>query len=709
MELWQYYRILRKRKWLIIIGTLICVGLIGARLFLVQQKYEGFTTVMEKVEGTEKVVIYSPGYMYQIDPKLRLANLTQLVKSHTVMQRSAETLARMGVTTSPENILSTLSVTPLLDTMILMIKVTSDSATEAKATADVIALEFVKYYNEFNYSGLKRSKEFIESELPKAEQRLNEIREEVKLFKEESGSVSLPTQTNALIQRINQLQLTYATQQIQAEQARARTASVEDQLNALDSKNRVSSKVVVNDPVWQSLEMELVKAEIELQTMLQKRTEEHPEVKALMQKVSEIKSQLDAVADKTVTNSVQESIDPLFDLLSQNYVNALVDHASSRSAAAATEQEIAVLEAELEALPANEMRLAQLTLNEDSARNTYALLRQKYDEATIREQETENLSSVQIVDTAMAMPADTRRSMKLILGTILSVIFCCGMALLLDYLDNTVKTPAQAEELLKLPVFAVVPMARSHSLLDGRHLPPIDTAYQMLSTNLWIGNEDMEGHTVLIASAEPDVGRSMTAANLAVTLAKDGARIILVDSDLRQPSQHKIFKVENESGLSNVLAGQLPLEDALKPTSVTDLLLLPSGPLPANPVRLFRSPEMSKFVSAVNDLADFVIFDSPAGITFADSTLLAALTKNVVMVYAAGTVPRGAEAEFRKRLEQVDANLLGLVLNMVNPEDSHGFYHFRSSYEELMRSGKSMAALASLRASSGTSEEDEQS
>ena len=136
----------------------------------------------------------------------------------------------------------------------------------------------------------------------------------------------------------------------------------------------------------------------------------------------------------------------------------------------------------------------------------------------------------------------------------------------------------------------------------------------------------------------------MTAANLAITLARDGVRVILVDGDLRQPAQHEIFKVGNETGLSNVLAGKLALKDALKPTTVKDLLLLTSGPLPANPIRLFRSPEMHKFVNEIGELADYVIFDSPAGITFADSTLLAGLVKNVVIVYAAGTVPRGAEA-----------------------------------------------------------------
>jgi len=123
-------------------------------------------------------------------------------------------------------------------------------------------------------------------------------------------------------------------------------------------------------------------------------------------------------------------------------------------------------------------------------------------------------------------------------------------------------------------------------------------------------------------------------------------------------------------------------------------------------MRLFHSPEMGKFVTAINDLADFIVFDSPAGVAFADSVQLASFIKNVLIVYAAGTVPRGAEVEFCKRLDQVSANVLGVVLNMVNPEDSHGFYYFRSGYEELLGNGKNQPALAGRVKSAIPEEED---
>ena len=101
---------------------------------------------------------------------------------------------------------------------------------------------------------------------------------------------------------------------------------------------------------------------------------------------------------------------------------------------------------------------------------------------------------------------------------------------------------------------------------------------------------------------------------------------------------------------------------------------------------------MAKFVSEINELADFVIFDSPSAAAFADATLLAVLVKNVLIVHAAGTVPRGAEVELRGRLEQVGANMLGAVLNMARPEDSHGYYHFKMGYEDVMSERRRLEA-----------------
>lgn len=705
MELWQYYRILRRRRWLIIIGTVICVGIVVASNYLGTQRYQAVTTVMEKFPGDDKITIFGPSYALQYDPKMRLANLVQLVKSQTVLQRSADTMMRLHVTDDPNTILLTLDANPVLDTMILAIRVRSPSEDVAKATADIVAAEFIKYYSELNYGGVVRSKRFIERQLPKAEAILREIREKLRQFKEESGAVQLRDQTAALIQESAQLQTMLAQHSMATQGAGAKVRNIEQQMESFPESLRITSQTVSKNPVWQGLQTELARREADLQRMLKTRTPEHPEVQAINSELAEIQKKMQEVGTD-ITSNITRAADPNRDMVTQQYIVSLIEYSAETAATMAIQNSLSAIERELGTLPVKEMELAKLELDEQSANNTYSLLRQKLDEASIRGQEAENVSSIQVVDTAKTGLADARKRMKMILAFILSPIFCSGVAFLLNYLDNSVRTPAEIEDLLKVPVFAVVPIARRFSLVEDRRLPVIDMAYQILSTNLWSGNTELEGRTILVASAEPDVGRSMTAANLAATLARDGARVILVDSDLRQPSQHIIFRADNEKGLSNVLAGQLALTDALQPTSVTDLLLLPSGPLPNNPMRLFRSPEMEKVVTAINDLADFVVFDSPAGVAFADSVLLASLVKNVLIVYAAGTVPRGAEVEFCKRLDQVNANVLGIVLNMVNPEDSHGFYHFRSGYEELMQSSKAQPALAG-RAMRGLAEEED--
>jgi capsular exopolysaccharide synthesis family protein len=202
----------------------------------------------------------------------------------------------------------------------------------------------------------------------------------------------------------------------------------------------------------------------------------------------------------------------------------------------------------------------------------------------------------------------------------------------------------------------------------------------MLTSNLWVASQSQDFNAVAMLSAEPDAGRSVTASNLAVALAREGARVVLVDADLRKPTQHLIFGVDNKVGLTNLLSGAASLEDVMAPTRVQGLLLIPSGPVPENPVKFLRAPEMKQFVEQIKALADFVIYDTPASVTFPDAVLVAAQVGNAIVVHAAGRVSRGSEAELHARLVSVGAHELGGVLNRVKREDSSGFFHYNRSY-----------------------------
>jgi uncharacterized protein involved in exopolysaccharide biosynthesis len=164
--------------------------------------------------------------------------------------------------------------------------------------------------------------------------------------------------------------------------------SLEGQLRQYP-ETRTMQKVISSNPVWQTLEIELAKQQIELQKMLRTRTEEHPDVQATRQQIAETQRKLKEVGT-TILNSTTEGVDPTRQNLLQNYVSARVESAAGDAACSAASQVVSSLESQMETLPEKEMRLAQLTMEEDRAKNTYSLLQQKLDEASIKEKEAEN-------------------------------------------------------------------------------------------------------------------------------------------------------------------------------------------------------------------------------------------------------------------------------------------------------------------------------
>ncbi|MDI6827502.1 MAG: polysaccharide biosynthesis tyrosine autokinase [Armatimonadota bacterium] len=693
MEIWRYYRILRKRKWLIVTTTLVCILVVGISILLTKTRWEAYTTVMEKRPEQAEVAIYQPPYIYNYEVQIRLANLAYIAGSQTVLDRTAQTLYELGITSTPEEILRTVVVEPVKNTEILLIKVNSPSQAEAKATADTLAAEFRRFYNDLQRGETTKSRQFIEQRLPIARQEMLEAQAAVRDFKEKNKVVSLNEQSSLLMQRLESIQNQAASARIKADEAKSQMEILRQQL-ANEPSMRKASEVTMENPIWQELQSSRIKLEIDIQRMREigGKTDAHPEMKPLLAQLKKIDEQIEDLKRKEqerIISSLSTASNPVYDSILTNLLEAQATYVAAQSQYIAAKQIIDELTPELETLPEKEMKLAQLTLDQKNAEQTYSLLRSKLDEARIKEREAANTSSIQQIDPAIVRKLEMRRGLKLMLALIFGPLLGSGLAFLLHYLDNTIKTPEEAEALLGVPVFAVVPLSDQKALMSDSQLPVIEASYQILSTNLWFASEEAKTSVILIASAEPGVGRSTTVANLGRTLARNGARTIIVDSDLRRPSQHIIFGVQNEKGLSNVLAGQLGIADAVVPVGQDGLLLIPSGPIPTNPVRLFRSPEMKKFVEDISKLADFVLFDSPSGVAFADTTLLAAIIKNVIIVHSAGRVPRGAEAEFRSRLEQIGANTIGAVLNRVKPEDSHGYYHYRRSYEDfIVKDGK---------------------
>lgn len=205
---------------------------------------------------------------------------------------------------------------------------------------------------------------------------------------------------------------------------------------------------------------------------------------------------------------------------------------------------------------------------------------------------------------------------------------------------------------------------------------PVSEAYRTLRTNLEFSSLDEPLRTMVVTSPGPEEGKSTTLANLAVTLAHAEKRVILVDCDLRRPSQHEIFGLSNGVGLTTMVVDEEAMRDPpLLETSVEGLQLLPSGPLPPNPSELVGSRRMAEIISALSERADIVLFDAPPVIAVTDAAVLASRVDGVLLVIKAGATKRDHAKRAKALLDKVNAHVVGAVLNNVKMDTSYYSYY----------------------------------
>ncbi len=207
-------------------------------------------------------------------------------------------------------------------------------------------------------------------------------------------------------------------------------------------------------------------------------------------------------------------------------------------------------------------------------------------------------------------------------------------------------------------------------------LSPISESYRMLRTNIQFTSIDRSIRSILVTSPEPGAGKSTTSVNLAVTFAQEGKKVVLVDADMRNPTQHYYFMKSNRTGLSNALAGQTPLQQNLVETYVDNLTLLPSGSIPPNPAEMLSSNRMVDLLEELYKQFDVIILDSPPVMAVTDAQVLAARCDGVLVILKAGKVKRQLAQKTIERLKYVNANLLGVLLNKVQLRKSDALYSY---------------------------------
>ncbi|MDQ6785707.1 MAG: polysaccharide biosynthesis tyrosine autokinase [Acidobacteriota bacterium] len=352
-----------------------------------------------------------------------------------------------------------------------------------------------------------------------------------------------------------------------------------------------------------------------------------------------------------------------------------------------------------------ETRLTTLTREIETNRTLYDTLIQKQKglELEVTSSKPDNLT---ISNRAQKPggPIGPNRSRNILIAFLISLSAGIGLAFLLDYLDDSVRTSDDIGRYLGLPTLALIPHQSSGdkrklniaagksgdsnsslalvSLRDNRSA--IAEAYRHLRTSLLFSSAGKPPQTILVTSSQPSEGKTTTAINTAITLAQAGADVVIIDCDLRRPRLHSHFGLENGNGLTNYLSGEKNTDNLLKPyAGLPKLKVITSGPIPPNPAELLSSGEMKNLLQFLKGNYKHVIIDSPPAISFTDAAILSTLVDGVILVAMAGKSSMHLIRRFKQRLGTIGARIYGVVLNGVrlnSVEYNYYGYGYTSDY-----------------------------
>ncbi|MDP8255991.1 MAG: polysaccharide biosynthesis tyrosine autokinase [Candidatus Alcyoniella australis] len=520
---------------------------------------------------------------------------------------------------------------------------------------------------------------FIQASLQVVQEQLDSSEDELQRFKSENGVMLLSSEAEALIEQL-------ARFEAQLYEVRMRATEVQQVLDHLLAGRAEQALTML--PAVQREDVVLSTHGIELAELVKQRrgllsvlTENHPEVRAVQAQIEQVQDNIEQVllsSRATLLGRAQSLQGVVDDYLAQ-----------------------------LGQLPSTERDLASLARTRQVNEGIYTLLLQKREEARIAKAAT--VGNIRVIDSAIVpkVPVRPKVKLNLLMGLIVGLLAALGAAFLLEFVDDSIRTVEEVERLTGKPSYGTIP--RIADSRRGAEAPPgispqlvtrlnpkspASEAFRSLRTNLQFGDPDHKLHTLLVTSAGPGEGKSTISANLAVTIAAAGRRVLLIDADLRKPSINRIFQIEREPGLTNVLTGQNAWRDVVRSTQIEGLDVLASGPIPPNPTEIMYSKAMRGLLDELRQEYEMLIFDSPPVIAVTDAAILGAMLDATLLVVELGRARADAVQRAISLLANVDANLLGVVSNNISMAGGghYGYYYYYQDDEGSVKRKRSRRA-----------------
>lgn len=682
----DYIEVMLRRWWVVAAALALTVGAALAWSLLSSPVYRSEAMVVVDRGGSS--LNLSPDLM-GFSQQTYVETLAGIVKSRAVTGRAVEAL---GV---PENrrggaaaaLRRGLRVQRVRGSDLIRIQAEGPTGEAAAKTTNAVAQSFLAWHVEQRRGRASVGRQFIESQIGSLSVELRKAENALVKHKVSGGQVALTEQTAAKVERLAEFE---ALQRVATTQRQAAAASLRQMRSSLaEHKATIPSTFVTSeDPVVAQLRADLARLEVELAGLRPEFTDRHPRVLAVQSRIEETKEGLRQQTARRLASETA-ALNPIHQQLVGQAITLEVEQQALEAREAALGAQVRRYALELVGLPPKEVELARLTRDVRVAEETYLLLSQRLAEARISEASV--VGDLSIVDSAEPSPFPVKPNLlfNLILGALAGLVLGVVGAAVVEAMDTTFRSPEEAGLALGLPVLATVPDEKGPrrpeaeqriALMTGEgRASPFAESLRLLRASLLYLSPDRPLHTLIVTSPGVAEGKSTVAAALAVAIARGGQTVRLIECDLRRPTLAWTFQPEGAFGLTDMLANDLPAEQAVQKTAVENLWLLPSGTKPPNPAELLGSQKMRALLEQGREAVDVQVLDAPPMLPVADTTLLAPAVDGVVLVVHLSRTPRAAAERARQQLDAVGARVLGLVVNGVKAR--RGAYYTYTSDE----------------------------
>lgn len=587
------------------------------------------------------------------------------------------------------------------DTRLIQIYYKHTDPNLAAAVVNGIAAVFTKQNQEKRTGTSKETNEFLDTRRAELQSDIREGENRLVELKQRSGIINTDGEQTIVIERLAGLNKQLLEAEEQRKSAQAAYQAVENSPDRLRSLVEVEMARYITEQendirrLVNETNREIAKLRGERSKLLEEYQPGADVIRQLDEQISTLETEIEKARRKNETNlddfrsRVQKNI---LDDLRRKYLQAQQKENQVRSAF--NEQ---YNQAQGQNQAAVTIRLLQQDI--DTKKGFLKNLIDQQQGNDIIAQGTDNNISIAEIAIPPDEPISPKRLTTVIAALFLSTLFGAGLALFLEYLDDTIHSTEEVETYLGLPALAAIPtidsMPKRKLLLVGGNeetgITPnsellifsdprssLAEAYRQLRTSILLSTAGHAPKSLLITSSLPSEGKTTTAVNTAISLAQTGAKVLIIDADMRRPRLHSIFNISNAEGLSTILSSDLSeneILDIVQVEETTKLGLLPSGPVPPNPAELIGSEQMAKLLKTMQNNFTHVVVDSPPIASFTDGVLIASLVDGVILVVHSGKSSRQVVRRSRQLLHDIGAKIFGVVLNNVNLRSQDNYYY----------------------------------